>query len=66
MTPFALKTAGYGVSTISVILLGTVAWPAASKSPALTVCLVVGVVASIGGMALRWTSYWKDKGKPGG
>ena len=61
-TPNAIKTAGYLVSTLSVILLGIVSWKAVQESPVLMACLIGGVVASILGMALRWASYQLDKG----
>ena len=51
------KTTGYVISTISVILLGAVAWKSASRDPFLMACLLVGMTASILGMLLRWISY---------
>jgi hypothetical protein len=61
MSPLAIKTCGYLVSTVSVVLLAIVAWPNASKEPTLVVALIAGAVASIIGMALRWTSYWIEE-----
>jgi hypothetical protein len=52
-----IKTAGYLISTLSVVLLGIVSWKAASEQPALMACLVAGMLASIAGMLLRWISY---------
>jgi len=52
-----IKTAGYLVSTLSVLLLGIVSWKAASEHPVLTACLIGGMLASILGMLLRWISY---------
>lgn len=52
-----IKTAGYVVSTLSVVLLGAVSWQAASASPVLMSCLIVGMLASAAGMVLRWISY---------
>lgn len=52
-----IKTTGYIVSTVSVILLGVVSWKAASEQPVLMVCLIVGMLASAAGMLLRWISY---------
>jgi hypothetical protein len=52
-----IKTTGYLVSTVSVILLGVMSWKAASAQPVLMVCLIVGMLASVGGMLLRWISY---------
>jgi biotin transporter BioY len=61
MSPLAIKTCGYLVSTVSVILLATVAWPGASKEPLLATALVVGATASVVGMGLRWLSYWIEE-----
>ncbi|MDB5707231.1 MAG: hypothetical protein JWN66_4347 [Sphingomonas bacterium] len=52
-----IKTTGYLVSTVSVILLGVVSWTAASQRPALMACLIFGMLASAIGMLLRWISY---------
>ena len=52
-----IKTAGYLVSTASVVLLGVVSWKAASEEPALMACLIGGMLASVSGMLLRWVSY---------
>jgi hypothetical protein len=60
---FKLKTAGYLVSTTSVVLLAAAAWEGASKKPILLVCLIAGAVTSIAGMLLRWYSYKIDKEK---
>ena len=51
------KGLGYLVSTISVVLLGIVAWKSASEQPLLFACLIVGMAASIAGMGLRWISH---------
>ena len=60
--PLFLKSAGYFVSIISVLLLGIVAWKTASHDPVLLACLVGGMIASILGMGLRWTSFYvRDK-----
>ena len=52
-----LKSFGYLISTISVVLLAIVSWPKAQKSPLLLACLVGGAIASIVGMFCRWLSY---------
>ncbi|AUW56821.1 hypothetical protein C1T17_00745 [Sphingobium sp. SCG-1] len=52
-----LKATGYLISTISVLLLGVVAWDGAKDEPALRFCLIAGVAASVIGMALRWLSF---------
>jgi biotin transporter BioY len=59
--PLLLKTGGYLVSTISVVLLAIVAAPKAAESPFLMACLIGGVVTSIIGMACRWLSYQIEK-----
>ena len=51
------KGLGYLVSTISVILLGIVAWKSASEQPLLFACLIGGMAASVAGMGLRWLSH---------
>ncbi|MEA3045619.1 MAG: hypothetical protein QOJ53_1529 [Sphingomonadales bacterium] len=51
------KGLGYLVSTLSVILLGIVAWKSASEQPLLFACLIAGMAASVAGMALRWISH---------
>jgi hypothetical protein len=53
----ALKGLGYLVSTMSVILLGIVAWKSASEQPLLFACLILGMLASVTGMGLRWISH---------
>ncbi len=60
--PLFLKSLGYFVSIISVVLLGTVAWKSASDDPTLLACLVGGIITSVLGMGLRWTSFYvRDK-----
>lgn len=56
MKPVTLKTLGYLISTISVGLLGAAAWPGAAEAGLLW-ALVAGMIASVAGMACRWTSY---------
>jgi hypothetical protein len=53
----AIKTCGYLVSTVSVVLLGMVSWKSASERPLLMLCLIAGVGASVCGMFLRWLTY---------
>jgi hypothetical protein len=52
-----IKTLGYGISVISVILLGVVSWKSASSDPLLAFCLFGGASTSVAGMCLRWWSY---------
>ena len=60
-----LKTFGYLISTVSVILLGIVAWPKAAANPLLLACLIGGMLASIIGMLCRWLSYDIEKRREG-
>lgn len=52
-----LKTSGYLVSTVSVLLLGVVSWQSASTNPLIFACLIAGMLSSVGGMFLRWLSF---------
>jgi hypothetical protein len=56
-----LKTLGYLVSTLSVVLLGIVSWSTALAHPPLMACLVGGMAASVMGMGLRWLSYLHEQ-----
>ena len=58
-----IKTLGYLISSVSVLLLGLVAWDGAKDKPLLAICLVLGMATSIMGMFLRWLSY-QQKEKP--
>jgi len=67
MKPTTIKTIGYGISTVSVLLLGIVSWKTASEQPLLLAALIAGVLASMAGMVLRWLSYRIEErmeGKP--
>lgn len=55
------KGLGYLVSAISVILLRIVAWKSASEQPLLFACLILGMIASVAGMTLRWISHRIDQ-----
>ena len=57
MTMHRVKSFGYLVSTISVVLLAIVSWSKAREEPLLMACLIGGVAASIIGMFCRWLSY---------
>jgi hypothetical protein len=61
IAPHFIKTLGYLISTVSVALLGIVSWKSASKDPLLAACLIVGMISSIVGMVLRWSSYALEK-----
>ena len=56
-----LKTIGYFISVISVLLLGAAAWRTASQDETLLLCLVGGMIGSVIGMLLRWTSHILDQ-----
>jgi nicotinamide riboside transporter PnuC len=56
-----LKTIGYFISVISVLLLGAAAWRTASHDPTLLLCLIGGMIASMIGMLLRWISHLMDQ-----
>ena len=60
-----LKGLGYLVSTLSVLLLGILSWKSASEQPLLLVCLILGMLASISGMGLRWMSHRLEQQKKG-
>jgi hypothetical protein len=61
--PFSAKirTIGYGVSVLSVLLLALVSWKNAASNPLLAVCLFGGASTSMIGMALRWWSYEREE-----
>ncbi len=60
MPPLVIKTIGYLVSGVSVVLLGIAAWDGVADKPPLLACLVAGMAASIIGMFCRWFSYCKE------
>jgi hypothetical protein len=66
IAPQFIKTVGYLVSTVSVILLAIVSWQTASKQPLLMACLIGGAASSIVGMFLRWASYALEKHRGSG
>jgi NADH:ubiquinone oxidoreductase subunit 6 (subunit J) len=57
----ALKTIGYVISILSVILLGTAAWQTTKGNDFLQMCLIGGMIASVLGMLLRWISHLQDQ-----
>jgi hypothetical protein len=62
-----LKSIGYLVSGLSVLLLGLVSLKSALEEPAMLAALIGGMAASAAGMYLRWLSYREEheaKGKP--
>jgi hypothetical protein len=55
------KTIGYVISSLSVLLLGFIAWDGAKDKPLLVVCLIAGMATSVAGMAFRWISFLKNE-----
>jgi hypothetical protein len=56
MRPETIKTSGYLVSCVSVLLLGVASYSGAAKAGLLPE-LCAGMAASFLGMGLRWLSY---------
>jgi hypothetical protein len=52
-----LKGSGYLVSSVSVVLLGIPAIKSAIKEPTMLLVVILGMILSIIGMALRWRSH---------
>ena len=63
--PLMLKSMGYLVSILSVLLLGAVAWESVADDPAMRACLILGILTSVIGMGLRWTSFFVDQRERG-
>jgi hypothetical protein len=51
------KGLGYVVSIVSVLLLGAIAWPSESEPRWHVPVLVLGVLTSITGMAMRYRAH---------
>jgi hypothetical protein len=60
-----LKSIGYLVSILSVLLLGAVAWGSVEDDPAMRACLILGMLSSVCGMGLRWASFFVDQRERG-
>jgi hypothetical protein len=56
-----LKGLGYLISSVSVALLGIVAWPGPDEPPWHAVAVLLGMVLSILGMGVRFMSHQKDR-----
>jgi hypothetical protein len=56
-----MKGLGYLISTLSVLMLGAVAWPKPGDPPYMMWLVIGGMAASIVGMFLRYLSHRKDK-----
>ena len=60
-----MKSVGYLISIVSVLLLAIPASKAASEDGILFLCLIGGVSASVVGMLLRWVSHAREKARRG-
>jgi hypothetical protein len=58
-----LKGYGYLVSIVSVFLLAVPALKSAQESSLMAICLILGMIASIIGMGIRWLADLKQKSK---
>ena len=56
-----LKGLGYLISTVSVLFLGAVAWPSPDEPRWKMLALIVGMAASVAGMATRFISHRRDR-----
>ena len=56
-----MKGFGYLISTLSVILLGMVAWPKPDEPRWKALALAGGMTASITGLLLRFLSHRKEQ-----
>ena len=55
-----MKSLGYFISIVSVLLLGLVSWQATVTNPALRLPLLLGMATSVVGMVLRWAAYRRE------
>jgi uncharacterized membrane protein YhhN len=56
-----MKGLGYLVSTVSVLLLGVIAWPKPDEPRWKAVVLLAGMAASVIGMFLRFLSHRRQE-----
>jgi len=56
-----LKLVGYSISSVSVALLGAVAWPSPGEPAWKSWALAAGMLTSVAGMFSRYLSHLKDK-----
>ena len=56
-----MKGLGYLISTVSVVLLGIVAWPKPDEPQWKAGIVVLGMAASIVGMFLRFLSHRREQ-----
>ena len=55
------KGVGYLISSVSVFLLGIVAWPGPGDPPWHAAAVLLGMALSIVGMGVRFMSHRKDR-----
>lgn len=63
--PLLLKSLGYLVSILSVLLLGAVAWHSVADDPGMRAALILGMATSVIGMGLRWAPFFQDQRERG-
>jgi hypothetical protein len=56
-----LKGLGYLISTVSVLFLGIVAWPAPDEPRWKAWAIAIGMATSVLGMGVRFLSHRKDR-----
>jgi uncharacterized membrane protein YhhN len=56
-----MKSLGYLISTLSVLMLGAVAWPKPGEPSHIKWLVIGGMASSVVGMFLRYLSHRKDK-----
>jgi hypothetical protein len=56
-----VKSFGYLISILSVLLLAIPAFKTASQDRVLLLCLIAGMLTSVGGMVLRWIAYRREQ-----
>lgn len=56
-----MKSVGYLISSVSVLLLGLAGWLRPDQAQVKSVALITGMAASILGMLMRYLSHRKEK-----
>ena len=56
-----MKSFGYFISIVSVLLLGAAAWPKSGDPPEIMWLVIAGIAASIAGIFLRYLAYRKEQ-----
>ncbi len=52
-----MKSFGYSISMVSVVLIGIPALDSLSDRPAMFAMMALGIIAAICGMGLRWVAH---------